>query len=542
MAGRNTSSAMNKPLHPSEASARLKESAPFSPENSGASLPFGKDELRARRNMFMRSGMLKGSGPVAEAINHNRSSGKKISRRPFYIMTLYSLLESLVMLTCGLVHSAISFNGELQERHFLATTCIVLLYFTFQQLTGSNHESYINALRKRCVKMVQLLLITFAVFIALTFATKISNEFSRLWTGTFMVECFAIMMAGHVGFRMFRSRMVHGAAFGERVALYAVGGDTSELASQICNDVRGLHQLVGIYDDRLMRRPPGSEHLPWHGDLSALVQDCQAGLVDTVVLCLDTRAQARAQQLMSALLAASVNVTFSPIVMADRRVKLRPFFINGVLSIGLVDRPIDKWNGVTKWVEDYLIASLAVVLLSPVLLAAAIAIKLDSPGPVLFRQKRFGMNNRPFEVLKFRTMRTDRQDRSGAARTVKDDPRVTRVGRWFRKFSIDELPQLFNVLAGDMSIVGPRPHAVAMLVGETLYHETYLDYASRHRVKPGITGWAQINGSRGEVDSHEKARQRIDLDLYYVQNWSIGLDLLIILRTAIGQINDENAY
>jgi lipopolysaccharide/colanic/teichoic acid biosynthesis glycosyltransferase len=169
-------------------------------------------------------------------------------------------------------------------------------------------------------------------------------------------------------------------------------------------------------------------------------------------------------------------------------------------------------------------------------------IKLDSRGPVLFAQERFGFNNNVIRVLKFRTMYLDRGDISGAQRTVRDDPRVTRVGRILRALSLDELPQLFNVVRGEMSLVGPRPHAITMRAGDRLYDDAVATYLNRHRVKPGITGWAQINGLRGEVDTIEKARARVEHDLYYIEHWSLWLDLKILLTTAPQLLAHRNAY
>ena len=188
------------------------------------------------------------------------------------------------------------------------------------------------------------------------------------------------------------------------------------------------------------------------------------------------------------------------------------------------------------------IALIAVLLLSPLLLLTALAIRLESKGPILFRQKRFGFNNNEISVLKFRSMYVDRQDVSGAARTRKDDPRVTRVGRIIRRTSIDELPQLFNVLRGDMSLVGPRPHATMMRVGDKYYFDAVRGYTARHRVKPGITGLAQIRGLRGEIATTDRARKRVEYDIYYIENWSPLLDLRIMIETLFKLVWDKNAY
>lgn len=190
--------------------------------------------------------------------------------------------------------------------------------------------------------------------------------------------------------------------------------------------------------------------------------------------------------------------------------------------------------GVVKRGFDILLSGIALVALLPVLAVVALAICLETPGPALFRQYRFGAGGQPFEVLKFRTMRNEVADRSGERRTLERDPRVTRLGRILRRTSIDELPQLLNVFRGDMSLVGPRPHPMSMKVEGVLYGLAVEGYRSRHRVRPGITGWAQINGSRGEVDTLSKARRRVELDAWYIQHWSLLLDFRIILRTVCG--------
>ena len=185
---------------------------------------------------------------------------------------------------------------------------------------------------------------------------------------------------------------------------------------------------------------------------------------------------------------------------------------------------------------------MAIILLFPLMVATAIAIRLESKGPVIFRQKRYGFNNEVIEVLKFRSMYNDRADPTAKQVVTKNDPRVTRVGRIIRKTSIDELPQLFNVLKGELSLVGPRPHAVNAHTANRLWDEVVDGYFARHKVKPGVTGWAQINGWRGEVDTNEKIMQRVNHDLYYIENWSLLFDLYILSITPFKLLNTENAY
>jgi exopolysaccharide biosynthesis polyprenyl glycosylphosphotransferase len=211
--------------------------------------------------------------------------------------------------------------------------------------------------------------------------------------------------------------------------------------------------------------------------------------------------------------------------------------------IDLSDKPMSIWSTIAKSAFDRVVAALALILLSPVLALVAAAVKFDSRGPVLFRQKRYGFNNELIEIFKFRSMYVDQSDDAASRLVTRDDPRVTRVGRIIRKASLDELPQLFNVLTGTLSLVGPRPHALQAKAANQLYADVVDDYFARHKVKPGITGWAQIHGWRGETDTPEKIQKRVEHDIYYIDNWSLLLDVYILLRTPASLLlRSDNAY
>jgi exopolysaccharide biosynthesis polyprenyl glycosylphosphotransferase len=199
-------------------------------------------------------------------------------------------------------------------------------------------------------------------------------------------------------------------------------------------------------------------------------------------------------------------------------------------------------NQVIKRAEDLFLSVIAVAILSPILVVTALLIRVTSPGPILFVQPRVGFNNETINVFKFRTMYTHMTDLGAKQATARDDPRVTPVGRVLRRFSVDELPQLFNVLQGSMSLVGPRPHGTEMMVGDRFYHEAVRGYAGRHRVKPGITGYAQVKGLRGEVRTIERAKRRVELDKYYVDHWSFWLDVYILFATVRAVLFDRDAY
>ena len=218
-------------------------------------------------------------------------------------------------------------------------------------------------------------------------------------------------------------------------------------------------------------------------------------------------------------------------------------YIGNVPFIDVFDKPIADWDHVYKALFDRVLGSLLLIAALPVMAAVAIAIKLDSKGPVLFKQNRYGFNNEMIGVYKFRSMLAEKTDATASKLVTKNDPRVTRVGRFIRKTSLDELPQLFNVVMGGLSLVGPRPHAVQAKAHNRLYNDVVNGYFARHRVKPGITGWAQINGWRGETDTEEKIQRRVEHDLYYIENWSVWFDLVILFKTPISLISkSENAF
>jgi exopolysaccharide biosynthesis polyprenyl glycosylphosphotransferase len=230
---------------------------------------------------------------------------------------------------------------------------------------------------------------------------------------------------------------------------------------------------------------------------------------------------------------------------SSSQLRLRPraySYLGSVALIDLADKAVRDWGAIAKWIFDKTVGLAALAVLSPVMLAVAVAIKLDSRGPVLFRQKRYGFNNELIEVFKFRSMHANQADANASRLVTKEDPRVTRVGRIIRKTSLDELPQLFNVMTGELSLVGPRPHALHAKAANKLYADAVDSYFARHKVKPGITGWAQVNGWRGETDTQEKLEKRIEHDLFYVENWSLPFDILILAKTPFALFKTDNAY
>ena len=370
------------------------------------------------------------------------------------------------------------------------------------------------------------------------------EDISPTFTLAYLCICFALLIVSRLLFRRFVWLIMRQGIIGQRVAIYGADREITTRVLELLDIERLPHiNVIGFADDRRTRVETGMiGRFPFLGGFEELLALAREGMLDQLIVALPLVRQERLNAIIEQLSAGSIDVCIMPREFLVLRDRYRVNYIGSLPVLNVWQQPVRDFDGVLKGLQDRLLALLGIIALSPILVLTAIAIKLESKGPVLFRQKRFGFNNLEIEVLKFRSMYTDRQDETGAARTTKHDPRVTRVGRVIRRTSIDELPQLFNVLRGEMSIVGPRPHATAMRVGDAYYHDAVRGYSARHRVKPGMTGLAQIRGLRGEIDTIERAKKRVEYDIYYIENWSPLLDLRIIFETVVRLIWDRHAY
>jgi Undecaprenyl-phosphate glucose phosphotransferase len=328
---------------------------------------------------------------------------------------------------------------------------------------------------------------------------------------------------------------------GEVVAIVGAGPVAQRLLRSL-NASPGGPRIFGVYDDEASSLPQRCMGHPIVGTVDALVRDVRHHGIDTVIVALLPTVEHIMVETLNKLSLVPVDVRFCPGEFAMRLGTVQASHIGGVTFLNVIDHPLRDWRWVAKCIEDRVLGLLILTVIAPLMLLIALLIKLDSPGPVLFRQKRHGFNNQLIEVLKFRTMYVEQSDANGEQLTQRDDPRITRLGAFLRRTSLDELPQFLNVICGDMSIVGPRPHALAAKAGPLFYQEAVKHYDARHRMKPGITGWAQVNGWRGETETLEQIRRRVEHDLYYIEHWSIALDLRIIVRTILGGFTGRNAF
>lgn len=385
---------------------------------------------------------------------------------------------------------------------------------------------------------------TFAVLLAVAFALKISDLFSRVWVlGWFGGGGVALVLT-RLAIRRWINRQARRGRFANRTAIVGTGEQARRLRAHLDAHDPVRTKVFGLFEPGA-GATPGTESAAGAnvlGDLTALVRMIRADQVDQVYVALPWNDPDAVRAVVRRLAETPVAIRLAPDLAGFDHGAKGFTSVAGLPVISLFERPISDWSYYAKAVEDRVLALLALAVMGVPMLLIAALIKLESPGPVLFRQRRDGFNNTMIQVIKFRTMHHHLRDPDGARLTTPSDARVTRVGRILRRASLDELPQIFNVLKGDMSLVGPRPHAMSAKAGGTPYGAAVEHYAARHRVKPGITGWAQVNGWRGETDTREKLQKRVECDLYYIDNWSLWLDLRIIVRTLAVPFKRDNAY
>ena len=369
---------------------------------------------------------------------------------------------------------------------------------------------------------------------------------------------FSYLNAEHLAFWFVTSAVLFGA---ERLAMLALfrrlmargmylqnavilgGTENGQRVAEYLQHNRDIRTgVLGFIDDRLERLPSELCNLPLLGNTRDLERMIREEKVTQVLVALPWFADSRIGQVINELRKLPVNVLLVPDMVAFRHANKRITEVAGLPTLIASDLPLRGWSPLFKRLEDLVLSSIALLAAAPVMLLIALAIKIDSRGPVFFKQKRYGYNNRLIEVFKFRSMYNEKSDANADRQTTRHDDRITRVGRFIRKTSLDELPQLINVFLGSMSMVGPRPHATATKAAGVLFEDAVAEYSARHRVKPGITGWAQINGYRGETDTLEKIEKRVEYDLDYIERWSVWFDLYILFRTVPALLFNKDVY
>jgi Undecaprenyl-phosphate glucose phosphotransferase len=442
----------------------------------------------------------------------------------------------------GLYLVALVDNGDDVNRYALTAALGATLFVLGYQRVQGYEFKRLAQLRWQATRVGAVWGAAVAALLLLAFVAKVSGIYSRGWALGWIVITLGLLLLERSLLHLAIVRWTRQGRLARSVVIVGAGAPGEQLIEKLKRSDDGSVTVLGLFDDRKTRIAPSVGGIEVLGTTDDLLRFARQVPLDEVIVALPLNAEQRLKTLFAKLRRLPLDLRLSAEPIADAFPVRGISYVGDVPMLEIVERPLKHWNAVAKWIEDTILGAVLLVLLAPAMALIALLIKLDSRGPALFAQERFGFNNNVIRVLKFRTMYVERGDPSGAQRTVRNDPRVTRVGRILRELSLDELPQLINVVRGEMSLVGPRPHAITMKAGERLYHDAVEGYLNRHRVKPGITGWAQVNGLRGEINTLEKARQRVVYDLHYIDRWSLWLDIKILLLSLRVLFVRENAY
>jgi Undecaprenyl-phosphate glucose phosphotransferase len=471
--------------------------------------------------------------PVAKAIS------------PVVLSGIVRLVEFLTIAALGAaiyIHSVYPLEG-FDWRYAVADLAVSCAAIAAFQISGIYSTVAFRAAWHQLSRLGAAWTLLFLLALALAFFVKLETPIPRAWAAAWYLSGLGILFAWRLMLSAIVRRWARAGRLVRRVIIVGGGREGEDLVRALRSEADSDLRICGVFDDRAGHRSPEVvAGIPKLGTVDDVLEFTRRTRVDLILLSLPLTAEDRVLQMARKLWVLPVDVRLAA-HMSKLRFRPRAYsYIGSVPVLDLFDKPIADWNMVMKSIFDRVAGALLLFTMLPLMVVTAIAIKLDSRGAILFRQRRLGFNNEVIEIFKFRSLHHERADPHARQVVTKNDPRLTRVGRFIRKTSIDELPQLINVLRGELSLVGPRPHAVEANTANKLWEEVVDGYFARHRVKPGITGWAQINGWRGEVNSPEKLQQRVEHDLDYIENWSLLFDIYILLRTPFALFRTENAY
>lgn len=431
-------------------------------------------------------------------------------------------------------------HQPMSDRTLIAALAATLVFMAAGELSGTYHPHRSQNANRELLSVIVAWTVTLGALAVGSILTRYGEQFARSsivgWAVLAVTLMGLVRMLIRVGAEMLWAR---GWAL-RRCAIAGLNPLGKHLAENARNHPAYGLRVVGFFDDRASQRTLDELDVPETqlGRLSELVSRARAGEFDTVFITLPMRAEQRIRWLLEQLGDTTANVYIVPDFFVFELLHSRWTQIGGLPAVSVFETPLYGVDGWLKRVFDLSIATVGLLAISPVMLVCALLVKATSPGPVFFRQRRYGLDGKEILVWKFRSMRTC-DNGPVVVQASKDDPRITPVGRILRRTSLDELPQLFNVIEGTMSLVGPRPHATAH---NERYRKLIRGYMLRHKVKPGITGLAQVEGFRGETETLDKMQKRIECDHRYIREWSVWLDLKILWRTLKVVLQQENAY
>lgn len=459
-----------------------------------------------------------------------RKSGRMAIGRDRLLSLIEITLEPTLLVLSLWVSSTLAADAITAREIILAILVFALTFPGTARLSQSPLKGIRNILMGWLALAGLLAVFGYASGYILYFDTQM------LVTWAWMAPAFSV--GGHIALRL-AAPVIRRAQGGPRSAVVAGMNEQGvELARQLQSDVYTHIRATGFFDDREKDRLAHTDEYPVLGRISDLPQYVKTNHIDVIYLSLPMASQRRIVSLLDELRDTTASIFFVPDIFVTDLIQGRMDTVGGIPIVGVCDSPFSGVDAFFKRGSDIVLSLLILAAISPLLLLIALAVKLTSPGPAIFRQRRYGLDGSEIVVYKFRTM-TVQEDGNTIPQATMDDRRVTRLGAILRKTSLDELPQFVNVLQGRMSIVGPRPHAVAH---NEMYRRLIKGYMQRHKVKPGITGWAQVNGLRGETETLEKMKARIEYDLDYLRNWSLRLDMYIIAKTIWVVLRGVQAY
>lgn len=470
-------------------------------------------------------------------------SAKSIS--PFLISGAMRLFDFLALSIVAITALTLHLLPELgmSTPHIIGAFIASLLATGFIQGMDGYLITTLRQFTSSLFKSLAAFTMSFVATVVIMFMIKGIDLENIYWLGTWFGYGIFYLAVSRMVVGTIVTRLMNNGRLERRAVIVGGGQPAADLINTMEANTASDIRICGIFDDRTDDRSPELvAGYPKLGNIAELVEFTRKARINMLIVSIPLSAEKRVLQLLKRLWILPVDIRLSAHTN-KLYFRQRTYSYEGTVPmVDVFEKPIADWDSVMKRLFDIVFASLAIVALSPVMVVTAIAVKLDSPGPVFFKQRREGFNNEEIEIFKFRSLKTDQGDKSGINVVTRNDSRVTRVGRFIRKTSIDELPQLFNVVLGSLSLVGPRPHVANAQTDNKLWTEVVDSYIARHKVKPGVTGWAQINGWRGEVDREDKLKGRVEHDLYYIENWSMLFDLYILAITPFKLLNTENAY
>ncbi len=457
------------------------------------------------------------------------------------VSSLVALTDLIIILATGCIiyWNYVGWSNANYEFYLigiLLTSALVVLAFS---KTDTYRIPSISHPTGQIYKILGVLSVTLLLFLAIAFALKISDQYSRFWVFSWFLFCLPLLWIARYSFYYCFLYWAKAGKISRKVVIVGAGSQADKLLKKLKTEKYPWISVVAIFDERINRIGPSFHGIPVLGNLDNLLDYARKNTLDDIIITLPWTKNNRLEKIVRKLKELPVNIQLGLDTVNFLNSYPTLSFISKIPLLNLSHKPLEGGSYILKIVEDKVIGFILLMMLSPIMFLIALAVKLESPGPVFFCQKRFGFNNKQFTVLKFRTMYQSNIGNKGVEQAKKNDPRVTPLGNFLRQTSLDELPQLLNVLGGTMSIVGPRPHAVEH---NYKYSKMIQGYFSRHRVKPGITGWAQVNGLRGETETVSKMAARVRYDIFYIENWSFLFDIRILFKTFYAVISQKNAY